>query len=104
MFEIVMKKLRDRVKQLEEDELFEQMLLRGTQIGLEQPSSDDVDGIMRSLMVASVEAPPFANSFAPATPWSPTLAPIAGSTGGDTESAAATSGKRPTRKGKSRKA
>ncbi|KAH9841361.1 uncharacterized protein C8Q71DRAFT_326270 [Rhodofomes roseus] len=104
MFEIVMKKLRDRVKQLEEDELFEQMLLRGTQIGLEQPSSDDVDGIMRSLMVASVEAPPFANSFAPATPWSPTLAPIAGSTGGDTESGAATSGKRPTRKGKSRKA
>ncbi|KZT64282.1 hypothetical protein DAEQUDRAFT_634621, partial [Daedalea quercina L-15889] len=70
MFEVVMKKLRDRVKQLEDDELFEQMLLRGTQVGLEQPSSDDVDGIMRSLMNTSVDASHSAKSYAPATPWS----------------------------------
>ncbi|PCH40292.1 hypothetical protein WOLCODRAFT_143017 [Wolfiporia cocos MD-104 SS10] len=47
----VMRHLRERVKQLEEDELFEQTMLRGTQIGQEQlPTSDDVDVIMKSLM------------------------------------------------------
>lgn len=100
MFEVVMKRLRDRVKQLEDDELFEQMLLRGTQVGLEQPSSDDIDGIMRSLMSTSV-APPSTNSLIPTTPWSPTLPPIAGSTG---DSTTATTGKRNARKAKSRKA
>lgn len=104
MFEVVMKRLRDRVKQLEDDELFEQMLLRGTQVGLEQPSSDDIDGIMRSLMSTSVEAPPPTSPLIPVTPWSPTLPPIAGSTGGNTESTAPATGKRVTRKGKSRKA
>ena len=99
-----MKRLRDRVKQLEDDELFEQMLLRGTQVGLEQPSSDDIDDIMRSLMSTSDEAPPPTGPLVPVTPWSPTLPPIAGSTGGNTESTAPATGKRVTRKGKSRKA
>ena len=104
MFEVVMKRLRDRVKQLEDDELFEQMFLRGTQVGLEQPSSDDVDGIMRSLMSTSVEAPSPTSPLASATPWLPTLPPITGSTGGNTESTAPATGKRVTRKGKGRKA
>lgn len=102
MFEVVMKRLRDRVKQLEDDELFDQMLLRGTQVGLEQPSSDDIDDIMRSLMSTSEDAQTSTNSLIPATPWGPTLPPIAGSTGG-TESTAAATGKRIVHKGKSRK-
>jgi hypothetical protein len=46
-----MRNLRQKVHELEEDELFERTLLRGSQAGLEpQPSSGDIDVIMRSMM------------------------------------------------------
>jgi hypothetical protein len=44
--------LQSEVRQLEENELFEQMLLRGSQAALEQqPSTTDIDTLMRSMMV-----------------------------------------------------
>ncbi|KAF8157891.1 hypothetical protein B0H34DRAFT_629318, partial [Crassisporium funariophilum] len=47
----VMLSLRAAVAQLEENELFEQALLRGSQAGLEtQPSTNDVDVLLRSMM------------------------------------------------------
>lgn len=51
IYEWVMRDLRKRVAQLEEDELVEQTMLRGTQIGEEQlPSSNDINAILQSLM------------------------------------------------------
>ena len=47
---------------LEENELFEQTLLRGPQIALEQqPGVGDIDALMRSMMVA----PPSSNVSVP---------------------------------------
>lgn len=41
------------MQDLEENELFEQTLLRGSQVTLEQqPSTNDIDALMRSMMVA----------------------------------------------------
>jgi hypothetical protein len=41
------------VQELEDNELFEQTLLRGSQAALEQqPSTSDIDALMRSMMVA----------------------------------------------------
>ncbi|KAF8895578.1 hypothetical protein BD779DRAFT_1500321 [Infundibulicybe gibba] len=52
-YEQVMRSLRLQVQQLEDDELFEQTLLRGSQASLEpQPSSNDIDVLMRSMMTA----------------------------------------------------
>lgn len=49
-----MRKLRRAVQDLEENELFEQTLLRGSRIALEeQPSTNDIDSIMRSMMPGS---------------------------------------------------
>jgi len=46
-----MANLRKEVRKLEEDELFERTILQGSQIGQEeQPSSNDIDVIMRSMM------------------------------------------------------
>ncbi|CCM04936.1 uncharacterized protein FIBRA_07133 [Fibroporia radiculosa] len=54
LHESVMKSLRIRVKKLEEDDLFEQMMLRGTRVAQEQQaSSNDIDSIMLSLMSRS---------------------------------------------------
>ncbi|KAI1793338.1 hypothetical protein LXA43DRAFT_972003 [Ganoderma leucocontextum] len=52
MFEQVMNNLRAAVKQLEEDELFEQTAVNGADVVLDDPtaSSEDVDAIMQSLM------------------------------------------------------
>ena len=45
--------LRNEVRQLEENELFERTLLRGSQVALEElPSTADIDALMRSMMVA----------------------------------------------------
>ncbi|KDQ62690.1 hypothetical protein JAAARDRAFT_112664, partial [Jaapia argillacea MUCL 33604] len=51
MFISVMANLRNEVRKLEENELFEETMLRGSQVGLEpQPSSNNIDSIMRSMM------------------------------------------------------
>jgi hypothetical protein len=51
MIEKIMKNLRAKIRQLEEDEVFEQTLLRGSQVGLEtRPSTNDVDALMKSMM------------------------------------------------------
>jgi len=43
--------LRRQVRELEENEIFEQMLLRGSQAGLVQPpSTDDINKLMRGMM------------------------------------------------------
>jgi len=48
----ILTSLRNKVRQLEENELFEQMLLRGSQAALElQPSTTDIDVLMQSMMV-----------------------------------------------------
>lgn len=45
--------LRREVQELEDNELFEQTLLRGSQATLEQqPGTSDIDALMRSMMVA----------------------------------------------------
>lgn len=50
-YEQVMRSLRWEVQQLQENELFEQILLRGSQIGAEiQPSTENVDTILKSIM------------------------------------------------------
>jgi hypothetical protein len=52
MFDHILTLLRSEVRQLEENELFEQMLLRGSQAGLDrQPITSDIDALMRSMMV-----------------------------------------------------
>jgi hypothetical protein len=52
MYDHILTLLRSEVRQLEEDELFEQMLLRGSQAGLErQPVTTDIDALLRSMMI-----------------------------------------------------
>lgn len=59
LFETVMQNLREAVRQLEEDEHFEQAMLRGTQVVQQQPAiSGDLDVIMQSLMMTTPKAPP----------------------------------------------
>jgi len=51
LYEHVMGNLRQAVAQLEENELFEQTLRRGSQAALQiQPSTNDIDTLMRSMM------------------------------------------------------
>jgi hypothetical protein len=52
-----MRSLRRQVQLLEENEIFEQTLLRGSQVGLEiQPNSSDVDVLIQSLMSRDEDA------------------------------------------------
>jgi len=51
MVEKIIKNLRTEIRKLEEDELFEQTILRGSQVGLEtRPSTNDIDVLMKSMM------------------------------------------------------
>ncbi|KAK2465400.1 hypothetical protein APHAL10511_002754 [Amanita phalloides] len=57
LYEKVMLSLRRQVRELEENDLFDQMLLRGSQAGLVQPpSTNDIDKLMRSMMGSNVQA------------------------------------------------
>ena len=50
-----MTNLRQAVAQLDENEMFEQTLRRGSQAALEiQPSTNDIDALMRSMMGPSM--------------------------------------------------
>jgi hypothetical protein len=54
LHEQVQRRLRDEVRKLRENELFEQALLRGSQVGLDyQTTSGDIDAIMRSMLEPS---------------------------------------------------
>lgn len=54
LHEQVQRRLRDEVQKLRENELFEQALLRGSQVGLEyHTTSGDIDAIMRSMLEPS---------------------------------------------------
>ncbi|KAI0081544.1 hypothetical protein K474DRAFT_1613218, partial [Panus rudis PR-1116 ss-1] len=56
LFREVMNNLRRAVRELQEDELYEQIMLRGTQIAeVTQPSSSNVDSIMSSIMGPPVQ-------------------------------------------------
>ncbi|KAG6828052.1 hypothetical protein H0H92_009513 [Tricholoma furcatifolium] len=53
LFEQVMMNLHETVRNLEDNELFERTLLRGSQAALETlPTTSDIDELMRSMMVA----------------------------------------------------
>ncbi|KAG5645984.1 hypothetical protein DXG03_004585 [Asterophora parasitica] len=53
LYERIMTSLRLVVRDLEDNELFERTLLKGSQAALEQqPSTNDIDALMRSMMVA----------------------------------------------------
>jgi len=55
LYDHVMGNLRQAVAQLDENELFEQTLRRGSQAALEiQPSTNDIDTLMRSMMGPSM--------------------------------------------------
>lgn len=45
-----MRNLRKEVQKLQENEIFERTILRGSHIAEEQQSSNDIDAIMRSMM------------------------------------------------------
>lgn len=54
-FDRIMASLRAEVAKLQEDELFEQILLRGSKAALEaQPVTNDIDALMRSMMGPSL--------------------------------------------------
>ncbi|KIL59054.1 hypothetical protein M378DRAFT_169814 [Amanita muscaria Koide BX008] len=56
LYEKTMVSLRRQIRDLEDDEIFDQMLLRGSQAGLVQPpSSNDIDKLMRSMMGPDVQ-------------------------------------------------
>jgi len=56
LYEKVIHSLQKRVRELEENELFEQTLLRGSRIALErQPTSDNIDTLMHGLMANSAD-------------------------------------------------
>jgi len=60
MVEKIIKNLRAEIRKLEEDELFEQTILRGSRVGLEtRPSTNDIDALMKSMRLdmASTEGP-----------------------------------------------
>ena len=60
MVEKIIKNLRAEIRKLEEDELFEQTILRGSQVGLEtRPSTNDIDALMKSMRLdmSSTEGP-----------------------------------------------
>jgi hypothetical protein len=56
-------KLREEVRKLQENELFEQALLRGSQVGLDfQTPTGNIDTIMRSLLHPSGTSGPVPNA------------------------------------------
>ncbi|KAF5311588.1 hypothetical protein D9611_009487 [Ephemerocybe angulata] len=51
LFERIMNNLRGEIKRLEDEEIYERALMKGSQIGLEhQAPTSDIDKIMRSMM------------------------------------------------------
>ncbi|KAG6376996.1 hypothetical protein JVT61DRAFT_1039 [Boletus reticuloceps] len=57
-FDVILRGLRARIQHVEEEETLQQMLRRGSRIGLEQPPSDDnIDNLMRGMVTMSTTEP-----------------------------------------------
>ncbi|KAJ7707549.1 hypothetical protein B0H17DRAFT_917742 [Mycena rosella] len=70
--ERVVRGLRMRVDELEENELFEQAMLRGSQAGMEEQTiPSDIDALMRGMMGAA--APGAADATVTNGPWTQTV-------------------------------
>lgn len=55
LFEEILRGFRQRVQQLEEDEIFQQAVINGSQIGKEQlPSADNVENLIQNMIGASI--------------------------------------------------
>lgn len=55
LFEEILRGFRQRVQQLEEDEIFQQAVINGSQIGKEQlPSADNVENLIKNMMGTSI--------------------------------------------------
>lgn len=68
--ERIVRNLRLRVEELEENELFEQTMLRGSQAGLEEQTIPmDIDSLMLSMMGSSGAADASANATVINGPW-----------------------------------
>ncbi|KAJ7078681.1 hypothetical protein C8R44DRAFT_754845 [Mycena epipterygia] len=68
--ERIVRNLRLRVEELEENELFEQTMLRGSQAGLEEQTiPKDIDSLMLSMMGSSGSADASANATVTNGPW-----------------------------------
>lgn len=53
-FDVILRGLRARTHHIEEEENLQQLLRQGSQIGLEQPpSNDNIDNLMRSMVAMS---------------------------------------------------
>ncbi|KAJ3517922.1 hypothetical protein NMY22_g13857 [Coprinellus aureogranulatus] len=87
LYERIVASLRAEIKRLEDEEIFERALRKGSQIGLEQqPPTSDIDKIMRSMM-----GPGFSLALAASGSGSgPTAAGATGSTSNAATSTSAT--------------
>jgi len=75
LFERIVRNLRMKVEELEESELFEQTMLRGSQAGLEEETiPKDIDSLMLSMMGGSSTRVPDTSANATVTdgPWNQT--------------------------------
>jgi hypothetical protein len=55
LFETILRGFRQRVQQLEDDEIFQQAVINGSQIGREQlPSADNVENLIQNMMGTSI--------------------------------------------------
>lgn len=59
LFESILEKLRSRVQQQEADAIFLQLLMRGSQVGLDRPPSDDnIDALIHGMMCLPANSVP----------------------------------------------
>ncbi|KAF9013175.1 hypothetical protein BDQ17DRAFT_1404738 [Cyathus striatus] len=66
LFQKIMQNLRIEIQQLEENDLYEQTLLRGSQVALQrQPITTDIDALMKSMMSPSMTITDVPNSDLP---------------------------------------
>ncbi|OAX44324.1 hypothetical protein K503DRAFT_449181 [Rhizopogon vinicolor AM-OR11-026] len=55
LFEEILRGFRQRVQELEEDEIFQQTLMKGSQVGKEQlPSANNIDTLIQDMMGNSI--------------------------------------------------
>jgi hypothetical protein len=68
LFERIVRNLRDEIRRLDDEEIYERAMFRGSQIGLEvQPPTSDIDKIMRSMMGGGLDLTTFTPIPDPAT-------------------------------------
>ncbi|TFK27546.1 hypothetical protein FA15DRAFT_666221 [Coprinopsis marcescibilis] len=59
LFESIIRNLRTEIKRLDDEEIYERTMFKGSQIGLEaQPPTSDIDKIMRSMMGSALSLNP----------------------------------------------